>query len=471
MRQLTAHIPSFSVRPRLIVSTFGDIGARMSRDLARLDHPVLNALGGHRDDRELLALHRARPAVTDPDERPPASDTFLLDADAEQEDVLARITDGQSLVVHTLPGTGGTQTVINALGALIDDGKRVLVVSARRSTLEGVRHRLAGIGLGGLAVSPVHLRRDLIRAIGRNEKAAQPRTSDIDDALVRLRTVLRDYRRALTADRSELGVSALEIVRELTALAATHQPAAATTRFDSATLERLKNARAEAADKLVAAARLGEFRFGPDDSAWYGVTFGSTEDARAAHALARRLASRGRAGAARARVRADRADAHAAVRHDRRARRVPAAPAGHPRLARQVQPDGVRTGADRAHPGARSAPRRRASCRRPTADGCVAWPASTCARACTCPTCTSPSCGSSASAPSGRGTPRRHCRPRASRSGSATSGPCGSGRRRGWKSWMRSSGGRMLRACRRCRPPVSCAAWRDWPPIRSTSTT
>nr|WP_274638544.1 AAA family ATPase [Microbacterium bovistercoris] len=289
LRQLTAHIPSFSVRPRLIVSTFGDIGARMSRDLARLDHPVLNALGGHRDDRELLALHRARPAVTDPDERPPASDTFLLDADAEQEDVLARITDGQSLVVHTLPGTGGTQTVINALGALIDDGKRVLVVSARRSTLEGVRHRLAGIGLGGLAVSPVHLRRDLIRAIGRNEKAAQPRTSDIDDALVRLRTVLRDYRRALTADRSELGVSALEIVRELTALAATHQPAAATTRFDSATLQRLKNARAEAADKLVAAARLGEFRFGPDDSAWYGVTFGSTEDARAAHALARRL--------------------------------------------------------------------------------------------------------------------------------------------------------------------------------------
>ncbi|WP_242497853.1 AAA family ATPase [Microbacterium protaetiae] len=289
LRQVTAHIPSFSVRPRLIVSTFADVGARQARDLAALDHPVLNALAGHTDDRALLSLHRDAPAVTDTDDRPPASDAFLLDADAEQEHVLARIVDGQSLVVHTLPGTGGTQTVINALGALIDDGKRVLVVSARRSTLEGVRHRLAGIGLDGLAVSPTRLRRDLIRAIGRHEKATAPKVAEIDDALVRLRTVLRDYRGALTAVRPELGVSALEVVRELTSLAAVHEPPETTARFDSATLQRLRTSRGEAADKLVAAAHLGEFRFGPDDSPWYGVTFSTTDAARDAHALARRL--------------------------------------------------------------------------------------------------------------------------------------------------------------------------------------
>ncbi|WP_417562431.1 AAA family ATPase [Microbacterium sp.] len=289
LRQLTAHIPSFTVRPRLVISTFGDVGARMARDLRALDHPVLNALAGHADDRARLALRRDRPPVVDPDDRPPASDTLLLDADAEQEDVLARIVDGQSLVVHTLPGTGGTQTVINALGALVDAGKRVLVVSARRSTLEGVRHRLAGIGLGGLAVSPRQLRRDLIRAIGRNEKAAQPRIADIDDALLRLRGVLREYRGALTRVRPELDVSVLDVVRELTSLAATHAAPITSARFDAATLQRLKRARKDAADKLVAAARLGEFRFGPDDSAWYGVTFATTEAARDAHTLARRL--------------------------------------------------------------------------------------------------------------------------------------------------------------------------------------
>ena len=160
---------------------------------------MLNALAGHHDDRETLSIRRDAPVVASPDERAPASDTLLLDADAEQERVLARITAGQSLAVHTLPGTGGTQTVINAVGALVRDGKRVLVVSARRSTLEGVRHRLTGIGLPGLAVSPRDLQRDLIRAIGRNEKAEQPKVGDIDDALVRLRGVLRDYRSAVTA--------------------------------------------------------------------------------------------------------------------------------------------------------------------------------------------------------------------------------------------------------------------------------
>ena len=126
--------------------------------------------------------------------------------------MLARITAGHSLAVHTLPGTGGTQTVINAVGALVRDGKRVLVVSARRSTLEGVRHRLTGIGLPGLAVSPRDLQRDLIRAIGRNEKAEQPKVGDIDDALVRLRGVLRDYRAAVTARHPSLGVSVLDVL-------------------------------------------------------------------------------------------------------------------------------------------------------------------------------------------------------------------------------------------------------------------
>ena len=98
-------------------------------------------------------------------------DILLLDADAEQENVVAQIAAGNSVVVKTLPGTGGTQTIVNALGGLVNQNKRVLVVSPRRSTLTGIGHRLGDIGLPGFAVSPSSLRRDLIRSIGRNEKA------------------------------------------------------------------------------------------------------------------------------------------------------------------------------------------------------------------------------------------------------------------------------------------------------------
>lgn len=289
LRALTASIDSYAVKPRLLVSTFADVGGAMASDAADLDHRVLNALAGHVADRETITARRGGLEPTNPDERPPAADTLLLDADSEQERVLARIADGQSLVVHTLPGTGGTQTVINAVGALVRDGKRVLVVSARRSTLDGVRHRLAGIGLSGLAVSPDRLQRDLIRAIGRNEKAQPPKVADIDDALVRLRGVLRDYRAAVTARHPSFGVSVLEILRELAALAERGVAPATEARFDAEALANLADKRAEAAAKLAAAARLGEFRFGPDDSPWYGVSFDTVEQARGTHALAGKL--------------------------------------------------------------------------------------------------------------------------------------------------------------------------------------
>ncbi|WP_460802541.1 AAA family ATPase [Microbacterium sp. GXF6406] len=291
VRAATQSIDTFTVLPRLVVSTFADVGAAMSRDGHDLDHPLLNALAGHIDDRERVTAVRSAPQATSPDDRAPASDTLLLDADAEQESVLARIAAGHSLAVATLPGTGGTQTVINALGELVRAGKRVLVVSARRSTLDGVRHRLTSVGLDGLAVSPATVRRDLVRAIGRNEKAAAPKVSDVDDALVRLRTVLLDYRRALAAPAAGLDVSVLDAVRELTRLASLPKPPSTTARLNTETLRRLSTGRADAAAALVQAARLGEFRFGPDDSPWYGVSFSSTEAARAAHELAGRLHS------------------------------------------------------------------------------------------------------------------------------------------------------------------------------------
>ena len=215
LRALTASIESFTVQPRLVVSSFADVGVAMARDAADLDHPILNALAGHPDDREALtAVRRDVPTVAEPRRARARHPTRSCSTRMPSRRACSPGSPPASRSPSTrCPGTGGTQTVINAVGALVRDGKRVLVVSARRSTLEGVRHRLAGIGLPGLAVSPRHLQRDLIRAIGRNEKAEQPKIADIDDALVRLRGVLRDYRGAVTAPHPSLGVSVLEILR------------------------------------------------------------------------------------------------------------------------------------------------------------------------------------------------------------------------------------------------------------------
>jgi hypothetical protein len=289
LRGLTSHLPWFNVVPRLVASSFADVGRALADDSARLEHPLLDAVAGNQNARRAIETAYNPVLPIGQDARPPATDTLLLDADSEQENVVAQITAGNSLVVKTLPGTGGTQTIVNALGSLIAQHKRVLVVSARRSSLDGIAHRLVQVGLPGVAVTPRTLRRDLIASITRNEKIVQPMVGDVDDALVRLRKVLLDYRAALTRRDSALGVSVLDALGELARLAQLPSPPSTTARLDRRALERLAQGRPTAAATLIKAAALGEFRYGPGDSPWYGASFTSTADASAAHQLAKRV--------------------------------------------------------------------------------------------------------------------------------------------------------------------------------------
>ncbi|TFD09693.1 AAA family ATPase [Cryobacterium sp. TMT1-2-2] len=289
LRGLTSHLPWFNVVPRLVVSSFADVGRALAADASNLDHPLLDAVAGNKTARRNIETAYNPVVPIGQDARPPATDTLLGDADSEQENVVAQIAAGNSLVVKTLPGTGGTQTIVNAIGSLVAQHKRVLVVSARRSSLDGIHGRLVQVGLPGIAVTPRTLRRDLIQSITRNEKAAQPRVGDVDDALVRLRKVLLDYRSALTRRDSALGVSVLDALGELARLAQLPEPPSTTARLDRQALELLAHSRSAAANTLIKAAVLGEFRYGPGDSPWYGASFTSTADASNSHQLAKRI--------------------------------------------------------------------------------------------------------------------------------------------------------------------------------------
>src|SRR5688500_11588359 len=57
LRGLTSHLPWFHVAPRLVVSSFAEVGPAMAADAARLDHPVIDAIAGNKAAR--AALHAA----------------------------------------------------------------------------------------------------------------------------------------------------------------------------------------------------------------------------------------------------------------------------------------------------------------------------------------------------------------------------------------------------------------------------
>jgi len=289
LRGLTGHLEWFNVSPRLVVSSFIDIATGLRDDANDLDHPVLDALAGNPAAKWSVQESFAPVEAQNADARPPQTDGLLLDADSEQENVIAHIAAGNSIVVKTLPGTGGTQTIVNAIGTLVGQNKRVLVVGARRAALQGIADRLTDVGLPGLAVAPRTLRRDLIRAISRNEKAKQPLVAEVDEALVRLRKVLLDYRGALGRPDPVLGISVLDCVTELSRLSLLPDAPSTTARLSRGAVEALATDRFRAAQTMVAAANLGEFKYGPGDSPWYGAQFPTSEAAASAHNLAKRL--------------------------------------------------------------------------------------------------------------------------------------------------------------------------------------
>jgi hypothetical protein len=291
LRGLTDHLDRFTVQPRLVVSSFIDVATGLRSDARQLEHPVLDALAGNVAAKDALVRGYSPVEPLSSDERPPQTDTLLLDADAEQENVVAQIAAGSSVVVKTLPGTGGTQTIVNVIGNLVGQNKRVLVVSARRATLHGISHRFNDVGLPGIAVGTHTLRRDMVRSISRSEKAVQPQMAEVDEALVRLRKVLIDYRGALAKPDHVLGISVLDCVTELSRLALLPTAPSTTARLGRTTVEVLASDRHQAAQTMVSAARLGEFRYGPGDSPWYGAQFTTGEAAGHAHEVARRLHS------------------------------------------------------------------------------------------------------------------------------------------------------------------------------------
>lgn len=197
-----------------------------------------------------------------------AEPRLVADADATQKRIIARAIRGDSFAVETLPGTGYTQTVVNTLAALVHDGKKVLVVTPRRQTLNELAERLASSGLTGLAVRSSSFWLDLVGAIARYEKAGEV---DLVAAGVRRESAaknLEGYLELLHTRSEAIGFTPMEILEALAGLAAMPNAPTSTARISFNTLLATKD-RAHALELLEAAEKLGLFKVGPTDSFWF----------------------------------------------------------------------------------------------------------------------------------------------------------------------------------------------------------
>jgi hypothetical protein len=259
----------------LVITNYVFAPIELGRDFVRESNPLL-ALLAEQSKNETLSVVGQQ------------NFTLIADADETQKRVVSRALVGQSFAIETLPGCGYTQTAINLIAALVEQGKSVVVAAGRRQTLNELADRFSALGLGGLGVRSSATWIDLISAISRHEKAELVDT--VTDQQDRARSVLEieSYFAALDREDAEFGYSIGAALSKLAKLSAMPHAPATNARIDASQLNELKKTEV-AIELLQRLEELGDFKYGPQDSAWFQARFESPLEVAAGVQLAKRL--------------------------------------------------------------------------------------------------------------------------------------------------------------------------------------
>ncbi|TWH28804.1 MULTISPECIES: DUF4011 domain-containing protein [unclassified Aminobacter] len=143
----------------------------------------------------------------------------VLDADSSQFSTLVDIANGRNLAVEGPPGTGKSQTIVNAIAAALAEGKKVLFIAEKLAALNVVRSRLEAVGLGEFLLplqAERSTREQVIASVrSRVEMRRPPAARDYDTRLEeyrRIRDQLAEYIELLTLPFASSGLTVHEIL-------------------------------------------------------------------------------------------------------------------------------------------------------------------------------------------------------------------------------------------------------------------
>ncbi|STY68572.1 DUF4011 domain-containing protein [Micrococcus luteus] len=296
LREETAAIADLHVEDCLLVSTFADLGETASLPASLEDLPVVQALydaGTGMVPRPAALQPTGAPAE---DDVAPADERLVVDVDAAQARVLEHAAAGESLVVAAAPGTGQTQTAAALAARLAWEGRRVLVVAERSAALADVLDRLEEADLRSIALDvpanadPELLRRQLVQAVLRSERAVDPDTARDEAALTERRRRLQEHVGSLHHVRPRWGCSPFQAMQALAALTGLETPPATTVRLKRSVLDSTVNRQA-VGEQLVRAGELGAFSAAATESRWFGARVRNVQETEAASELADELAA------------------------------------------------------------------------------------------------------------------------------------------------------------------------------------
>jgi hypothetical protein len=287
--QTCRHVPGFGIDHRYLVSAFVTSWSPLLSELADAEtlggHEVVAALAADPHAVEAVAADPGAPALEDAAREVEAH--LVLDADTAQQSAITRVVAGSHLVIDAPSGTGASQTIANLVAVLAAAGRRVLVLSPRRSSLEAVLTRLDDVGLRELALDlpdgGIDRRRAvrlLTRTLDRAGAVPEAEPSDLARRRDGLRQLLDDHVAALHESREPWGSSAYDAQLALAELTSRRPAPRSRVRVRSEQLTRLDRDELDRIrDELREVAELGVFRAGPDDDPWFGARLTTPDEA------------------------------------------------------------------------------------------------------------------------------------------------------------------------------------------------
>ena len=127
---------------------------------------------------------------------------MVLDADSSQFLALMKLANEQNVALEGPPGSGKSQTIVNAVANAILSGKKVLFAAQKNTALEVVYNRLKALGLSQFALPLMggHDISDKFYEAVKERTELIRRTSN--DDISNLRSQLRHQRERLSSIKS-----------------------------------------------------------------------------------------------------------------------------------------------------------------------------------------------------------------------------------------------------------------------------
>ena len=296
MRASASKVPGMMIESTYFISTFADVKESLGelpdssytalvRDIAALKTPGVTP--------EIQPLTNTQPPL---DERELSEEMLLLDADARAQEIIDYAASGESFTVTAAPGTEPLRTAVNIASTLIGQGKSVLVVGEKRTTLAEFSNLLERTGVSELRYDLLAerdsegARTEFIRAIIRNENTPDAIADALSAELGVTRAALAEHTAALAAKDSIWRISIAQALQTLAALTAANPAPTTRVRFDRTQLDALLY-REQKATKIVRLAELGAFTRAAGNSPWFGANLHNDEETADAYALALTLKS------------------------------------------------------------------------------------------------------------------------------------------------------------------------------------